>query len=575
LIQVKENESSSSTRRYEFSTLKTGEVEEVDDEYFELLGRVVHSTYSIDRSRLMQRFVNLYDKVVAKALQETPLAVPLALAEPLKTRVISKGPPLHYFAMRPLQKKLWSVLKRHDIFQLIGTPVNESIVQSQMGAKLGVLLKYLSVDYSDATNQIERFVSETIVDELSVILDLSVDERKLFMESMVDHIMAFSAREEGRKQQSGQLMGSVVSFPVLCIANAVICRWVLEIEANRPIPFKDCRLLINGDDAVFPCRKESVDVWEKIGSFCGLKPSWGKVYFSSKRLNINSTTYNYHPDGWEGTRKRDPKDYEKWIIRLKHFEETRYVNLGLLNGISRTGDTRQAEVLEKEDWTLGKCATDLCLKCPSLMRYGLLKTFIHKHKEKLQKYSRPWFLPERFGGIGLPEVAGVGSKDHFFARKFDLQVARKIYEHPDVFRMPVLRETLPLRVYQYGQHRLKELSPPGTSLMNQREPLGQGSMISKKTLVSWLVVESLFTRPLEDLFSPEDDTDYSIRVTESSNLTRKMSNVWKKACHDTTLPLRGPLHPSSLPPPLDIDDLPMFLISHPHAHHRLPPVEDE
>jgi hypothetical protein len=271
-------------------------IEESGIPNFGSVGRSLSTVPIVNDKKLHDVFIDLYLRIRDLAKEEIPLAKPLALAEALKTRVISKGPPFLYTVLKPLQVKLWSVLKSHPCFSLIGKPVDDMYVQERMGAKLKDDQIFLSVDYTDATNEMYSWVSDVIVNEIVDCLSIPDDEAFMFKTALTGHILEYNG--EVAKQERGQLMGSIVSFPILCIANAAICRMALEADQSRVFTLRDCPLAINGDDAIMKMTRKSVKIWETIGSYCGLSPSIGKVYESNRFLNINSTTYNYSSEGF-------------------------------------------------------------------------------------------------------------------------------------------------------------------------------------------------------------------------------------------------------------------------------------
>jgi uncharacterized protein YbaR (Trm112 family) len=73
-------------------------------------------TLLVDTSRLEERWESLYRDMFRDAIKEEPCVLPVGLSEPLKVRVISKGPPLLYSVLKPFQKWLWKCLKKHSVF---------------------------------------------------------------------------------------------------------------------------------------------------------------------------------------------------------------------------------------------------------------------------------------------------------------------------------------------------------------------------------------------------------------------------------------------------------------------------
>jgi len=86
----------------------------------------------------------------------------------------------------------------------------------------------------------------------------------------------------GEMQQHGQMMGSLLCFPLLCLANYLSFRYIIR----RPVP-----VLINGDDIVFRCRTNEKDAWVKGVGNSGLVLSVGKTMFHRSVFSLNSTYF--------------------------------------------------------------------------------------------------------------------------------------------------------------------------------------------------------------------------------------------------------------------------------------------
>ncbi|QKI79918.1 RNA-dependent RNA polymerase [Erysiphe necator associated ourmia-like virus 88] len=86
----------------------------------------------------------------------------------------------------------------------------------------------------------------------------------------------------GARQQHGQMMGSLLCFPLLCLANYLSFKYTIR----RPVP-----LLINGDDIVFRCRTNEKDEWVKSVGKSGLVLSVGKTMFHRSVFSLNSTYF--------------------------------------------------------------------------------------------------------------------------------------------------------------------------------------------------------------------------------------------------------------------------------------------
>jgi hypothetical protein len=220
-------------------------------------------------------------------------------------------------------------------------------------------------------------------------------------------------------------MGSVTSFPILCMANAVLCRLAIEINTRKrysvvkestyrtnrylrklngvkerynynPLP-----LLVNGDDCLFrgnkaflcpsineedgpPEMRQSItEVWTAVAGFGGLTPSVGKSYTSDISCKtcfavINSCTYYYN------------KETTLWN-RVKH------VNMGLVYGQPKVGSRENVSyndlgTLHRE--LFETCAPD-CWNMASAM-------FINRNRSTLENFPNiPWNIPKWLGGPGL------------------------------------------------------------------------------------------------------------------------------------------------------------------------------
>jgi len=534
-----------------------------------------------DDKKLRHKFFELYKRMCVASKEEAPIAVPLALPEALKIRVISKGPALHYTILKPLQKKLWSVLRKNPVFSLIGEPVTSEYIQERMGSYLKSNEKFLSVDYSNATNEMYSWVSDECVNALCDELMIEGDERVAFFNAMTRHEIVLEKKlPDGSKkvilgptlQTRGQLMGSVVSFPILCIANAAICRWAKEISDGRIYTLKDCPLAINGDDAILRINDLGRVAWGRIGTFCGLSPSVGKVYFSNRFLNINSTTYNFHPYkkgdsnavGWEGyiqfvkPSERNPSGK---VNRIRSFELVQYVNLGLLNGMKRSGGDYTIED-GITSLSVGTRCTNLINDCPSFMRSVVMRSFIHRHV--LNKYFIPWFIPERFGGLGLP-IVDVQPYDR------ELRLARKIYEHPKVFHFPSKPVNTPWSIWKYATNRFPDskFTLDYTQYVKCLHVFGKPSyygfdecvdgssnvnnlMVDLDRLRGLACVELLFrAKSLSELYVKDE-------ITDGSNYLRAVSRVWKRALLDQNIKMPEPFNPRNYPADQKVTDIPIL-----------------
>jgi hypothetical protein len=345
----------------------------------------------VNTRRFREHWSGFFDLLERYADREIPLVKVICLSESLKVRPITKGPPCIYTVLKRVQKALHGHMRNFPVFEFIGKEINAE----DLFARVGPLREgevYHSADFSDATNQIRSWASECAVDEVSRALGLTESQIAMFHKAMTQHIIEVGEgkRADFLEQQSGQLMGSIVSFPILCLVNAAVVRWALELATNSTIPLRDARMSINGDDALFPIPRAGIRLWEVISSYAGLFPSIGKVYSSSKFANMNSTLYLYHP----------PRDDQPG-----RFEWVKYVNFGLISGAQRSSLKVQKSDM-RELPKAYECAArhnELYASVPEACWPRTHDLFMEEATPLLQRVARPlpWGVPQALGGLGL------------------------------------------------------------------------------------------------------------------------------------------------------------------------------
>jgi hypothetical protein len=360
---------------------------------------------------LKEVFAKMWWRLLKGAITEENNVKAVALAEALKIRIITKGPPLTQTVLRNHWKYIHTVLRQHKAFKLIGEPVTEEYVLNQLGKNLGEEEVYISGDYKAATDNLKCWVSEVIADQLALELKLSGVELDLFKRNLTRHII------DGKLQTKGQLMGSIVSFPILCIANATICRWALELCNEKKILLKDALLMINGDDCAMKAKPQAYTFWRQIAAYFGMEESVGKTYVSKEFVDINSTSFE---------RQSEPKiikcfrEDNSIVERETYLVQTKYVNAGLLMGIKRSGEAVNLKDQTSSHNNIAARARQMLRLAPENKYHDIMKKFINYHRDVMTKTRLPWFIPEWLGGIGLP-IGTWGTPS-----ELDLRLARKI-----------------------------------------------------------------------------------------------------------------------------------------------------
>lgn len=390
---------------------------------------------------LKSRFTQLYFDVLKRARDEKPYVVPVGLAEALKVRVISKGPPMTYFCLKPIQKFMWSVLANHPTFQLVGKPVDASMLEEVLGFPTQSK-GYVSGDYKAATDNIRWELTETVWDELCNICQFPAAIRLLGQNALTEHIFIGDEGEE-LIQRSGQLMGSIISFPILCIINAAVCRWSMVLTDyptinGREPTLRQLPLLINGDDCAFTVSQRCFETWKRIAEMAGLETSVGKTYYSDKFVNINSTNFVLRT-------VPVPELFDSY----RELQQVPYLNLGLMYGLKRSGGAVGAL---DTDLDLGSRQRELFRLAGDLIPHEALhKIFLRRNDSALSLFREnriPFYIPKEYGGVGLQPIGD------YQPSTLDLKIVRSMINQLGPQPLP-LREPAKLVLHQACQEVLR------------------------------------------------------------------------------------------------------------------------
>jgi len=411
----------------------------------------------------LSRWKRFYWRCVSEALIEPPFVQVVGLKEALKVRCISKGPPLTYFVLKPLQKSLWGHLQKTWNFELTGTPITEELMNERFAGLIGARMH--SGDYKAATDELHSWCSERACDalfnvaernlgykltpfrtltkraltghvykhaELELVLrddfDLLplADQVKFFTETKIlgeepdapfrfAHECQFYELQKvthWTPQRRGQLMGSIVSFPFLCILNATLIRKTYELSEGLVSKIKDCPFWINGDDCLTAYHNHRFpEIWRGLGSVMGFQESVGKTYDSPEFCSINSTTFRLKDGRWELVPQ---------------------INLGLLEGLDRSGGDSNEK--DRNPANLGVWQSALLDWAPKdqAVQERLDLLFCRRHRETLQTFNGTWHLPCWAGGLGLHPPLGYSKLDRLHAGRVKLYSALSGKEPPQL-----------------------------------------------------------------------------------------------------------------------------------------------
>jgi hypothetical protein len=370
-------------------------------------------------------FLPSFNEVVDVAHEQfcgKPLKVQVhGILEPLKVRLITKGESVPYWLARCCQKDMWNYLQQFDIFTATGRPLldddlNDLIIKrntfsQKYGAKF---TSWVSGDYSGATDGVDIRCTALVFEQIikrspysenykdilrSVIykqelhypsvkikrekpMELKTLMKRIDRSSNLKNIKRKFDVEERQVlpaiQQNGQLMGSVLSFPILCIIN-LVSYWIsMEEYLGVEIDFRELPVLINGDDILFPSNPEHYEIWKSKIRSVGFNLSIGKNYIHKNLFTINSIMFH----------ERHGK-----VVRYKFF------NVGLLTGKAKVTGRTSLQAKPIWDWyaEVINGSTD---------KWRAHRRFIHYHKKAIDSLTmngkQNLFIDRWYGGCGFP-----------------------------------------------------------------------------------------------------------------------------------------------------------------------------
>lgn len=481
-----------------------------------------------DDNLLRAQWLMVMDRIKSMAIDEDPSVEAVGLAEALKIRVISKGPPLLYTFLSPLQKFMWSTLKDNKVFKLISEPITARHVQERIGVPRDDQV-IINGDYKASTDNLHSWVSECIGREIVSCIraahvpgegyEFDADHEEMFIRSLIHH--QYCVDGVWMPQLEGQLMGSVTSFPVLCLANAAMCRWALEVADNKKYRLSDrpfyksgviAPLLINGDDcSLIGSRASLRQVWERITSFGGLSTSIGKTLYSRVEKPVcvlNSTTYHLIEGVWT---------------------HVKFVNMGIMFGKTRSGTGESAVRTYSQ---MGELHKQLEESCPSEVWSEVSKRFIYYNRKALtptvigkdgreQRWCIPWSMPEYLGGAGLRKKEDYSELDKWcatmlIAYKDSDKRFRILKEKKDPLWIVHDKVDSRLKTYDVleGFREVRAIHMVNLS-KEFKEPSFSDCEDGYSQFYKYLTVETLFRYELKDLF----------RLVERTKLGRQKEKV--------------------------------------------------
>nr|UJQ92802.1 MAG: putative RNA-dependent RNA polymerase [Narnaviridae sp.] len=263
-------------------------------------------------------------KKVPAEFRAYPRAKVAEVLEPLKVRLITAMHALRTFVAKPLQQALWRHLRNFPPFQLIGEEISTGVIRDLLDRHKALFglededdLDFVSGDYSAATDGLDIRASKLILEE--ILTHLNPDEASLapFMRAILyEQVLEYPAWAELAPvlQKNGQLMGSILSFPILCIANlftyvASLPDKQRELVLQGRLSIHRLPVIVNGDDILFRASDAFYTRWLQSIQTVGFVPSVGKNFRHKRFFTVNSVPIEYVPDL--------VRDDFFWFLRLK------------------------------------------------------------------------------------------------------------------------------------------------------------------------------------------------------------------------------------------------------------------
>lgn len=220
------------------------------------------------------------DNLIKKAINNNTTVRYVQVQEPMKVRSLT-AMPSHHQILKGIQRSLKKFIDRDQSFRLTNNPDIHTAVK-EMNWPTDLI--FTSGDYSAATDTIHR---SAVIAAISGIKCNHL-ERSLIMSSFDNFTIVDSEDNFLLNQKNGQLMGSILSFPILCLINKWIYQYTQEMSQERSTD-----PLINGDDILFKSTKLFHEEWKVNIQKVGFKPSPGKNFLQKSNFTINSRPFSY------------------------------------------------------------------------------------------------------------------------------------------------------------------------------------------------------------------------------------------------------------------------------------------
>jgi hypothetical protein len=376
----------------------------------------------------------------------------IPLLEPLKIRIISKGNDMRYWLAKPVQSAMHTALRETVPFCLIGRTLEKSDLERlaerthAFGKLHGVTFDHMvSGDFAGATDTTNinatKAAFESFLDRSQFVsrgVGISIPketsrcdarcsintkdqaalnpEVKLLLKNLrsvlyeqwltykhpkMEECMDSEDGMFTQEQRNGQLMGSPLSFPILCLLNLCGYWKAIETFVGKKVAFCDLPVLVNGDDILFFSiggeDGEFYKLWKSALVDLGFTLSIGKNYVHETVCTINSACFIWNRS-----------------LASPCFKQVRHLDVGLMtnNTAASRLEVRALPFVEKMTRSL-EGAKDK-VRC-----FNRLK---HYYKDEIKQWTQSGkynlFGAVELGTLGVKLVAGIDPCYTAFQRRF-------------------------------------------------------------------------------------------------------------------------------------------------------------
>lgn len=412
----------------------------------ELAYQIAH----MDDGNLLKVFGSSDREAILRSPESPLVAKVVALREPAKVRIITKMEGLSSFLSTPLQKALWNYLQQFPQFALTGRPLDESMLHDLLQServfpwndpeyyeqKKNILLnQFVSGDYKSATDLLYLQYTLAVIEHVnSLLVGDDIELAKHHLAVLSPQLLVYPGKTgiSPLLQKNGQLMGCILSFPLLCIINLFTYVKSLPdpvklLVLQGQISMKRLPVRVNGDDILFRAILKQYQKWQRAAASVGFQLSQGKNFRHPTCFMVNSTPvilkdYNIPQFTLElrngsfgygrGASNLSWADVEEipesdMLPRAGFPEILGFLNIGLLLGADSKVDTRgNRRLVPLNTWYNASVV-------PSMNPIRSHNLFLYYHSDTLRRLTRfgrhtlNIFAHPMLGGLGFKVPTGV------------------------------------------------------------------------------------------------------------------------------------------------------------------------